>query len=453
MRPIARPAARAAGICTLAFAAVLLDPARLRWGYVAWAGGLAAAVVLVGAFAPWRRMPRSARLVLSIGCEGVIALLHHAGGAASAIPPLAIVPVAWVGLTLGLPEVAAIVAVSVVVFVGSDWRETVVRSAVAAIVGVAGNRITAAHRRRSGLLDRLVSTQTAIANSGLNMDAVLSAVVEEAMRLTRADSVHVVVPDGDGLVSRAVAGTAPPVGFRFPFDSLSGRAFTTLEPIHCRDTELDERVDRTISSSTRTRSIIAVPLLHDGRAMGVLAVGHHEPDALDEQDVRALSLLGSVIGTALVRAELVAMLAAQAVTDDLTGLPNRRAWHEHLTLAFNRARRSGLPLSVVVLDLDGFKQVNDVHGHVEGDRLLREAAHILSGALRDMDILGRIGGDEFGVILEGADADAAADVVSRLPEAGASAGIATWDGLEDAASLLTRADAEMYRQKRLRSVA
>src|SRR5581483_10274744 len=206
------------------------------------------------------------------------------------------------------------------------------------------------------------------------------------------------------------------------------------------DTETEARVDRAISRSTGARSLAAVPLLHDGRAMGVLAISHHTRGALSERDVQALSLLGSLIGTALVRAELISKLAEQAVTDDLTGLPNRRAFHEHLTLAFKRASRAGEPLSVVLLDLDGFKQINDRLGHVEGDRLLANVAARLRGSLREMDILGRLGGDEFGVILEGADAMAAADVVARLPETGASAGVATWDGDEDAASLLARAD-------------
>jgi diguanylate cyclase (GGDEF)-like protein len=110
-------------------------------------------------------------------------------------------------------------------------------------------------------------------------------------------------------------------------------------------------------------------------------------------------------------------------------------------------------VSVIALDVDGLKRVNDQRGHAAGDRLLREVSSRWSAALRASDVLGRLGGDEFGVVLEGVDATVASDVVTRLTaclrgEHSAAAGIATWDGLEDEASLLSRADESMYRQKR-----
>lgn len=166
-----------------------------------------------------------------------------------------------------------------------------------------------------------------------------------------------------------------------------------------------------------------------------------------------------MIGSALARAALVEKLEHLALTDELTGLPNRRHWHDRLEHALARARRSSAPLSVIVLDLNGFKQVNDRQGHAAGDRLLRTAAACWSTALRDSDVLGRIGGDEFAVVLEQTDEETASVVAARLQEslpAGevtVAVGIATWRHPEDAASLLSRADAAMYEEKGAGSVA
>jgi diguanylate cyclase (GGDEF)-like protein len=181
-------------------------------------------------------------------------------------------------------------------------------------------------------------------------------------------------------------------------------------------------------------------------------------DGTAEADIAAravgvLTLLADMIGSALVRAELLEQLHRLALTDELTGLANRRSWYDHLERALARARRSTVPLSVVVLDLNDFKGVNDRQGHAAGDRLLRTAGACWSSALRDSDILGRIGGDEFAVILEDADEATARRIASRLEaslqgrKVSVATGIATWNRAEDAEGLLSRADTAMYEHK------
>ena len=100
-----------------------------------------------------------------------------------------------------------------------------------------------------------------------------------------------------------------------------------------------------------------------------------------------------------VRMELIAELRATAMRDQLTGLPNRRAWHDRLEQELAAASRSRRPLSVAVVDLDGLKQVNDTHGHEQGDQLIRRSAHAWAAAVRRSDFLARLGGDEFVVLL------------------------------------------------------
>jgi diguanylate cyclase (GGDEF)-like protein len=123
-----------------------------------------------------------------------------------------------------------------------------------------------------------------------------------------------------------------------------------------------------------------------------------------------------------------------------------------------RVRRSGEPLSVIVMDVDGLKQVNDSEGHAAGDALLRGVSACWASILRETDYLGRLGGDEFAVILEGADEREAKVVLERLRDVlqageSASGGLAAWDRAEDAGVLVARADARMYVDKRGRGGA
>jgi diguanylate cyclase (GGDEF)-like protein len=148
-----------------------------------------------------------------------------------------------------------------------------------------------------------------------------------------------------------------------------------------------------------------------------------------------------------------AQLAALAHKDWLTGVPNRRAWDLELNREISRARRTGGPVVVALLDLDHFKLFNDAHGHQAGDQVLREAATAWQARMRAGDLLARYGGEEFGVIITGVPVQDAAEIVGRLRELTPmgqtfSAGIARWDGEETAQQLVARADAALYEAKR-----
>jgi diguanylate cyclase (GGDEF)-like protein len=152
------------------------------------------------------------------------------------------------------------------------------------------------------------------------------------------------------------------------------------------------------------------------------------------------------------REELLAELQATTTHDQLTGLPNRRAWDDRLEQALRRAADAPQPLSVLAIDLDQLKRINNTHGHAQGDRLLQRCAHAWSGALRDGDFMARLGGDEFLVLLPGS-AQAPAEQIARrflgaVPfNQTCSIGIATWDGAEAAHELVHRADQAMYTAK------
>jgi diguanylate cyclase (GGDEF)-like protein len=146
-------------------------------------------------------------------------------------------------------------------------------------------------------------------------------------------------------------------------------------------------------------------------------------------------------------------LARASRTDHLTGCLNRRGFHEHTQAELARAFRSGEPVSLVLVDLDGFKAVNDAHGHAAGDELLCWVVDRLRAGLRPSDAAGRLGGDEFALLLPGIDSADARPVVERLRAAlaertSASFGIAAHPEHADAEALLARADAELYTEKR-----
>jgi len=165
-----------------------------------------------------------------------------------------------------------------------------------------------------------------------------------------------------------------------------------------------------------------------------------------------LVLFGTIAATALVIGALVRQVRTAAATDPLTRLPNRRSFDEHLAMALARAERGDRPLSVLALDLDGFKAVNDQQGHAAGDRLLIDAGRSWSKALRHGDLLARSGGDEFVVLLPDAGESVARRVAGRLERRtpaplGVSIGIAVSRPGETADALLRRADAALYVDK------
>jgi diguanylate cyclase (GGDEF)-like protein len=149
---------------------------------------------------------------------------------------------------------------------------------------------------------------------------------------------------------------------------------------------------------------------------------------------------------------LTRRLREEAVIDDLTGLLNRRGWRHAAPRELARSSRNGVPIALVMLDLDNFKRLNDQQGHDRGDRALREVADWLRATLRAGDVVARIGGDEFLALLTNATLDGALVAVKRLrrampARASFSAGVAEWDGGEDLEELLRRVDLALYAAK------
>ena len=213
--------------------------------------------------------------------------------------------------------------------------------------------------------------------------------------------------------------------------------------------------ERELLARAGARSVAWFPVGGRGRGRrAVLAVAWPKRAmAVPPRVASLLDLLAAEADLALGQAEEIDRLHRMVRTDEVTGLPNRRALEEQLPRELARARREGASVAVAMLDLDHFKAFNDEHGHIAGDRLLERAAAVWRQALRPYDVLARFGGEEFTVILPGCDLDAAAGIVERLRSVtpsgtSCSAGVVVWAPPEHPETLIARADGAMYEAKR-----
>ena len=247
---------------------------------------------------------------------------------------------------------------------------------------------------------------------------------------------------------------------------------TLVVPDATRDPRF--RVNPLVTGVPGIRFYAGAPIrTDDGLAMGTVCALDYVPRTLDRRQIsalealarQALALLELRKGLAALQAsrqrleEANTLLTKQAITDPLTLLLNRRGLDERLAEELQRARRSGMPLAVFMLDADHFKAFNDAHGHIAGDAVLKELARLLKGGLRPYDAVSRYGGEEYAVVLPGTTAEEAGALAERVRRAiaahpwplrrvTASIGVAVLRQGEHGATLLARADDALYRAKR-----
>jgi len=212
-------------------------------------------------------------------------------------------------------------------------------------------------------------------------------------------------------------------------------------------------------------SIIGMPLKFNDNIVGVMNLSRSTRGGFSSSELRLLGLLADQAAVAISNASLHQTVSQQAYSDMVTGLPNRRALDERLDEEVIKARRTGGTFAVIMLDVDGFKAVNDTYGHAVGDQVLRGIFNFLATGLRSTDFLARYGGDELTLILSQSDPPSATVVVQKILELvqqfsfevpggeqlhlGLSCGIAMFPGhANTAANLLRAADEALYRAKK-----
>lgn len=470
---IARRVAPFAAVGLLAVLAPLLPPRPSDWTLVVIAAMLTLAIAASGVLLPWSRMPRWTYIVPPLAYFVVIACLRQANdGSVSGYAPLALLPVVWIALNLGTREVAIGIGVGISVFVlplfvgdpdkytNEDWRRAILWTAVAVIVGFSVESIMRDKRQQTRVAREQQRTIAAVAavTRSLTKDVDARAdICTAAVDIAGATFATIWEPDSSGdLVLTGHAG-APLVRSRFRMNgepSGTVRAFTTGARYMAPYASRDACVAADEAQRTGVVSMLFEPIVQDESTVGVLTVGWSERvDDTNETTAQAVMLLATEAAVAIERADLLAGLNRIAETDEVTGLPNRRAWDETIRRAVGYAGRTHRGLCVAVVDLDHFKVYNDQHGHQAGDRLLKAAAAAWRMALRASDTLARYGGEEFAIVLPSCSAVEATTVLERLrlvtpDEQTCSVGVAEWRPGESHVELVARADEALYAAKR-----
>ncbi|MEX2210789.1 MAG: GGDEF domain-containing protein [Gaiellaceae bacterium] len=365
-------------------------------------------------------------------------------------------------LTIGLTAVSGVLALVVLLLAYVLGRRTgrtsedrvsdavhELEARMEAMVGELGSALERAEQenRRARVLGEL--------SGSLDLEDVLERLVEAARELTGADGALVQLTelvDGRPLVSSL--GITPEEAGTYGLAGAPDGQFARAVSVSYRYAEEEA------AAGPRVHGGLAVPIAHESAVIGHLVVFSRAAEGGISDDALAeLEGLAARAAPAIENARRFREARQLADLDALTGLHNRRYFHETLAREAARAHRYSRRLSLVVLDLDEFKAVNDLIGHLAGDAVLAEAAERMGGVVRSADVPCRIGGDEFAVILPEATLADAQHLCGRIQHAVSaqpigqagtvhiSAGVAELEEQEDAKAFFQRADDALYRAK------
>jgi diguanylate cyclase (GGDEF)-like protein len=304
--------------------------------------------------------------------------------------------------------------------------------------------------------------------SSLDLQTVLDAVVSEAMRLVRnARTAHIFLYENDSLE----------FGASLNSDGTRNKPFAMPRPHGLTNTvakngetiavaNIAEHPFYRDSPNNWSGSIIGIPLKFGNSIVGVMNLSRSKSGEFTPAELRLLGLLADQAAVAISNASVHQQVTEEANTDQVTGLPNRRALDERLEDEIRSAKRTNSQFAVVMMDLDGFKAVNDTHGHTVGDDLLHSVFNYLAKNMRTTDFLARYGGDELTLIMKDSGVEAARTVTQKIVDLishyaftipgsnekidlGISAGIATYPvHSRNAGDLLRAADSALYHAKK-----
>jgi diguanylate cyclase (GGDEF)-like protein/putative nucleotidyltransferase with HDIG domain len=306
--------------------------------------------------------------------------------------------------------------------------------------------------------------------TSLSLDDTLSVFASKIRRVIPYDSIVIYVRNDGMLVPQHVSGESFRLlsALRIPMgEGVSGWVAENRKPMLNGNPSVEPGyLNQEAGRSTCLNSALSVPLEGLSGVAGVVTLYHAEKDGFSTDHLRILLAVSSKMALAIENALKFQQAESSATTDYLTGLPNARSMFLQLGREVARAKRAGTILTVMVCDLDGFKQVNDRFGHLEGNRVLELFAQRVRESCREYDYVARMGGDEFVVIVPNLSPEAESAKVSQLRDLARAAGREVCgedllslsvgkavypDDAEDMDKLLAEADRRMYAEKEYRS--
>jgi diguanylate cyclase (GGDEF)-like protein len=254
--------------------------------------------------------------------------------------------------------------------------------------------------------------------ASLDLPTVLDAVVKEAMRLVdNARIVHIFLYTNGKLEFGASLDSAGQKNRIFSQPRKDGLTETVAR--RGRIIIVEDMKNHPLyknASPDWTGSIIGIPLKMGEKVVGVMNLSREKTGGFSSAELRLLHMLANQAAVAISNASLHQSISRKAYTDTITGLSNRRALDEHLDSEIINARRTNSPFAVIMMDLDGFKNVNDTFGHDVGDQVLRVVFNVIASGIRSSDFIARYGGDEITLILTKSEVQAARLVTEKILE-------------------------------------
>lgn len=428
----------------------------MHWGqYALSVGLLAIALAIFFAGSAGGRLKQATVVVGSLVLLIALALLRNsAGGSVSGVSVLALIPVFYTALNTQSRRQLMVILAGVALFylaplllIGppayphAQYRSALLTVAVSSIIGLATQRLVGSARFQAGEARRreqMLVRVTAAVHGLFDSSQPRVDVCEAAREISDATAALLYEPDSSSELLRCTAaagiGGAGPLGKAAI--SKSNAVYDAM------------RSGRSSLVRTDTRTTLYQPLRKGDVPLGVLVIFWPGDVVAGDPKATVSALLAHEAAAVITRADVVDDLYDAAQTDALTGLPNRRAWDSHLKRALAEERQ----IAIAMLDFDHFKAFNDTYGHPAGDRLLKEAAAAWRDQLRAGDLLARVGGEEFALMLLDCELDTATDVVERLrasmPQGRTcSAGLAVRLGGESVESIIGRSDRALYQAK------
>jgi diguanylate cyclase (GGDEF)-like protein len=275
-------------------------------------------------------------------------------------------------------------------------------------------RLYSLERRRSEQLEAInaVARQT---TAVLELDALLTVVCRLLLEWFRIDHVAVLLAEGETLRVRAYEGRLTPnlaMGSQLATGvGLAARALSTGKSVI--ENNVNE-VDGYIAGFVETQSEMCVPLIFFGEKLGVLALESARKDAFDHDDLQPLESVADICAAAIQNASHFDRMKQLAYVDGLTGIHNRRYFEMRVVEELERAGRFQGRMSIIMVDIDNFKRLNDEFGHLLGDEVLRSVSTILKQQLRKVDMVCRYGGEEFAIVVPETSGENALRVAEKL---------------------------------------